>query len=79
MAWIHIDPEDQEALAQDIEDAIGDLAERLASVYEREGLDAEAEAPLLMEDIRSAVSKSQERARKRFLERMIRIKRGHRR
>ncbi|OKX85158.1 hypothetical protein [Corynebacterium glutamicum] len=79
MGWIHIDPEDQEALAQDTEDAIGDLVERMTSVYECEGLDSEAEAPLLLEDIRLVVSESQERARKRFLERITRVKRGHRR
>lgn len=43
--------ERNEKIAEKISDALGDLVEKMVPVFQELGLDAEAEAPLLLDDL----------------------------
>lgn len=62
-----------------VEDSLTDLVEKLVTAWGDQGLHAEDEAPLLMEELRQVVAQSDERVRQRNVRLLRSMKRGGRR
>lgn len=74
-----IDEPSDEYAAYIVEDSLTDLVEKLVAAWSDQGMDAEAEAPLLLEELRATVAKSDERVRNRTARMLSQMKRGRRR
>lgn len=61
MAWMKFS-EREEKISEKMGDAIGNLIEKMVPVLQELGLDAEAEAPILLDDLRDVLAKSLDRA-----------------
>lgn len=62
-----------------VEDSLTDLVEKLITSWEDQGLEAESEAPLLMEELRQVVAQSNQRVQDRSVRLLRKMKRGARR
>lgn len=62
-----------------VEDSLTDLVEKLVTAWADQGLDADAEVPKLMDELKAVLVASDERVRQAGLRRISQAKRGSRR